>query len=200
MMKTTERFVHALTACRITHMVLDLPLVLKTVLADYPLPWNGDHGVAHWARVLEIGLLLAEETGAVIEVVQLFAVMHDCRRKNEGDDPDHGPRAAKLARSLRGSVFELSDRGFRMLHRACAGHTHERTHPDETIQTCWDADRLDLGRVGITPDPYFLSTEAARRPETIRWADERATMGVIPELVKQEWQIDLEHGSMHRGA
>ena len=119
-----------------------------------------------------------------IEVVQLFAVLHDCRRRNEGDDPNHGPRAAKLARSLRGEVFELSDREFRMLHRACAGHTHERTHPDETIQTCWDADRLDLGRVGITPNPYFLSTDAAKRPETIRWADGRATMGVIPELVK----------------
>jgi uncharacterized protein len=176
-------------------MTVNLTVVLHTVLADYALPWDGEHGVAHWARVLENGHRLAEESGAVLEVVQLFAVLHDCRRRNEGDDPNHGPRAAKLARSLRGEVFELSDREFRMLHRACAGHTHERTHPDETIQTCWDADRLDLGRVGITPDPYFLSTEAAKRPETIRWADERATTRVIPALVKTEWLIDLECGS-----
>ena len=27
-----------------------------------------------------------------------------------------------------------------------------------TIQTYWDADRLDLGHVGIRPDPYFLSS------------------------------------------
>ncbi len=29
-----------------------------------------------------------------------------------------------------------------------------------TIQSCWDADRLDLGRVGIIPNKRFLSDEA----------------------------------------
>jgi uncharacterized protein len=173
-------------------MPLNLRLIVGTVLADYSLPWDGEHGIAHWARVLENGLRLAEETGASIEVVQLFAVLHECRRHNEGLDPDHGRRAAELARSLRGEIFELSDREFRILHRACAGHTHERIHPDETIQTCWDADRLDLGRVGITPSPYFLNTATAKRPEILRWADERATTGVIPDLVKNEWHLDLQ--------
>jgi uncharacterized protein len=172
-------------------MPLNLPLVLHTVLEDYTLPWNGFHGVAHWARVLENGLRLAEESGAVIEVVQLFAVLHDCRRFNEDFDPDHGPRAAELARTLLGGVFDLPDQHFRLLYRACAGHTRERAHPDVTIQTCWDADRLDLGRVGMTPDPRYLSTEIAKRPETIHWADGRATMHFIPDLVKSEWRIDL---------
>ena len=45
-------------------MELNIPLVLKTVLEDYALPLNGDHGVVHWARVLENGLRLAEDTGA----------------------------------------------------------------------------------------------------------------------------------------
>jgi uncharacterized protein len=173
-------------------MLLNIPIVLQTVLEDYKLPWNGDHGIAHWARVLENGLHLARESGASIEVVQLFAVLHDCRRRNEHHDPDHGPRAAELARSLLGEVFDLPRDQFRLLHRACAGHTHERTHPDVTIQTCWDADRLDLGRVGMTPNPRYLSTEIAKRPETIRWADGRATLGVIPEFVKAEWGIELE--------
>ncbi len=173
-------------------MTLNIPVVLHTILEDYPLPWNGYHGIAHWARVLENGLLLAEESGAVIEVVQLFAVLHDCRRWNEHHDPDHGPRAAELARSLRGEVFELPDEHFRLLHRACAGHTRERTHPDVTIQTCWDADRLDLGRVGMTPDPRYLSTAIAKRPETIQWADGRATLGVVPGFVESEWGIDLK--------
>ncbi len=177
-------------------MPLNLPLILHTVLEDYTLPWIGFHGVAHWARVLENGLRLAEETGATIEVVQLFAVLHDCRRVNEHHDPQHGPRAAELARALRGEVFEIDDEHFRLLHRACAGHTRERTHPDRTIQTCWDADRLDLGRVGMLPDPRYLSTEIARRQETIWWADGRATMGFVPEFVKSEWGIDLEGESM----
>ena len=89
-------------------------------------------------------------------------------------------------------MFDLPDHEFGLLHRACHGHTHDRTHPDVTVQTCWDADRLDLGRVGITPIPSRLCTEAARRPETIRWADGRAAFRLVPEFVKDEWGIDLE--------
>ena len=82
-------------------MRLSIPLILHAVLEDYALPWGGYHGVAHWARVYENGLRLAEETGAIVEVVQLFAVLHDSRRVNEHTDPDHGPRAAEFAMSLR---------------------------------------------------------------------------------------------------
>lgn len=173
-------------------MELNIPLVLKTVLEDYALPLNGDHGVAHWARVLENGLRLAEETGASVEVVQLFAVLHDSRRVNEGTDPQHGPRAAEFTLELRGSAFDLDDHEFRLLYKACHGHTHERTHPDVTIQTCWDSDRLDLGRVGITPHPTRLCTEVAKRPEMINWADGRASFGVVPKLVIDEWGIELK--------
>ena len=151
-------------------MELNIPLVLKAVLEDYALPLNGDHGVSHWARVLENGLRLAEETGANVEVVSLFAVLHDSRRINEVTDPEHGPRAAEFAAELRGRVFDLDDNEFRLLHKACEGHTHERNHPDVTIRTCWDSDRLDLGRVGIMPHPSRLCTEVAKRPETIKRA------------------------------
>ena len=171
---------------------MNLLPVLMAVLEDYTLPLGGDHGVAHWARVLENGLLLANETGANVQVVSLFAVLHDSRRINELTDPEHGPRAAEFALRLRGSVFKLDDHEFSLLHRACHGHTQERTHPDVTIQTCWDADRLDLGRVGVTPHPSRLCTEAAKRPETLKWADGRGSFGVVPTFVLDEWGIDLE--------
>jgi uncharacterized protein len=58
---------------------------------------------------------------------------------------------------------------------------------DITIQTCWDADRLDLGRVGTTPDPARLCTAAARDPEMLRWADRRSSDGFVPRIVHQEW-------------
>jgi len=173
-------------------MDLNIPLVLKTVLEDYVLPWHGDHGVVHWARVLENGMRLAENTGANVEVVQLFAVIHDSRRQNEVTDPEHGPRAAEFAMELRGGVFDLDEHEFRLLHKACHGHSHERTHPDVTIQTCWDSDRLDLGRVGIMPHPSRLCTEVAKRPETIKWADGRASFGVVPDFVKDDWGIELK--------
>lgn len=167
------------------------PLVAE-ILRTYRLPPAGLHGVAHWARVLDNGLRLTAETGADAEVVELFAVFHDSRRVNEGHDPDHGARGADLARKLRGSLFELEEGAFHLLCRACEGHTHERTHPDLTIQTCWDADRLDLGRVGIEPHPSRLCTEAARRPEIRKWADGRACFQFVPEFVRIAWEIDLQ--------
>lgn len=171
--------------------MVDVRPILEAVLAEYALPLTGDHGVAHWARVLENGLYLAGATGADVEVVRLFAVLHDSRRVNEVTDPGHGPRAAEFARALRGRAFDLPDRAFGLLHRACAGHTSERTDPDVTVRTCWDADRLDLGRVGITPDLAWLGTAEARCPEVIRRAHGRATFRVVPAFVWAEWGIDL---------
>jgi uncharacterized protein len=172
-------------------MSLDLPRVVTAVLAEYTLPVDGIHGVVHWARVLENGRRLAAQTGANIEVVSLFAVLHDSRRLNESTDPKHGPRAAEFAAVLRGVAFDLLDHEFSLLHSACAGHTHERTHADVTIQTCWDSDRLDLGRVGITPHPSRLCTDAARLRANILWADGRAALGVVPPLVREEWGVML---------
>ena len=48
---------------------------------------------------------------------------------------------------------------------------------DITVQTCWDADRLDLGRVGIRPDPRRLCTAAARNPRMIEAAFARSLAG-----------------------
>jgi|GEM_PF-179726 len=174
---------------------MDLKPILDAILQDYPLPWDGPHGVAHWARVLENGLRLTEETGAQVQVVSLFAVLHDSQRVNEVSDPQHGPRAAEFASTIRGSLFDLPDHEFGLLHRACQGHTHERTHPDITIQTCWDADRLDLGRVGVSPHPSRLCTDVARRTDILKWADGRASFHVVPPFVKDEWDIDLERKS-----
>jgi len=131
--------------------MLDLKPIIHAILEDYALPWHGIHGVSHWARVLENGLRLAQETKANIEVVQLFAIFHDARRINENVDDGHGKRGAELARIFRGKYFTLSDQEFDLLYIACANHTEGKTDGDITVQTCWDADRLDPGRVGVMP-------------------------------------------------
>jgi uncharacterized protein len=64
-------------------------------------------------------------------------------------------------------LFVCSDEELETLQAACYGHTHERDHPDETIATCWDADRLDLPRVGILPTPNRLCTQQAKKPQMI---------------------------------
>ena len=69
---------------------LDIPLVLRAILDECALSPDGDHGVGHWARVLENGLRLAEKTAANIEVVQLFALFHDSKRVRETSDPNMG--------------------------------------------------------------------------------------------------------------
>ena len=120
------------------------------------------HGPDHWRRVERNGLLLASRSGANVIVVRLFALFHDSRRVNEGWDPQHGARGAKHAAALRGVAFDLPDEDFQRLHEACTWHTDGHHHDDPTIGTCWDADRLDLGRVGITPSGEFMSTDFAR--------------------------------------
>jgi len=169
---------------RIVRPPLDL---VRLVLAEYQLPWNGVHGLPHWARVLETGIRLAGETGADPEIVALFALFHDSRRENEGWDDGHGLRGAEFAASLRDTHIALDRYRFDLLYYACAEHTHGRTEGDVTVQTCWDADRLDLGRVHITPDPEFLCTEPARRVDTIVWAEQRSRGGVVPAIVGREW-------------
>ena len=52
---------------------------------------------------------LAAQTGAALRVVELFAVLHDVKRKHDGQDPEHGLRAADFADWLhRRSQIELS--------------------------------------------------------------------------------------------
>ena len=172
--------------------MLDLKALVHVILEDYALPWDGPHGVSHWARVLENGLRLADQTGANVDVVQLFAVFHDSRRRNEGIDDQHGQRGADLAATLRGEWFDLPDAEFDLLYAACARHTHGGTKADITIQTCWDADRLDLGRVGIVPAPHKLCTPSSKTWKIIRWADGRACFEAVPEFVQAEWGIALD--------
>lgn len=61
--------------------------LLKTLKQGFTLDWYGFHGVKHWGRVRMNGLRLANKTGANARVVELFAVLHDSRRMNEGYDP-----------------------------------------------------------------------------------------------------------------
>ena len=142
--------------------------------SQFKLDWRDIHGVSHWVRVRQNGLYLCQSTGANARVVELFAFLHDSCRRNDGHDPEHGARAADYAQSLQGSVFTIPDGDFVVLVEACQGHTHGRYNDNVTVQTCWDADRLDLGRVGIRPLAERLCTEAARDPVLIESAYRRS--------------------------
>jgi uncharacterized protein len=161
--------------------------LITTLLKQSILPRNSIHGLSHWARVFDNGYQLAQLTQANINVIQLFAIFHDAKRVNDGRDFGHGQRGAEYAASLRGTLFNLSDEEFDLLYTACAQHTNGKITDDITIQTCWDADRLDLGRVGIRPHPKYLGTDAAKNPDMIFWATQRARKRISPKWVYKEW-------------
>ena len=140
----------------------------------YQLSLEGVHGLAHWQRVQENGLKLAAHNGADSDIVRLFSFLHDCCRENDRWDPEHGPRAAEFTESLRGDLIAASDETFGTLLAAIHGHTNTIHTADLTIGTCWDADRLDIGRVGKKPDRRFLNTKIAKEDWVLRWAYERS--------------------------
>ena len=138
---------------------------------QFPLDLKGIHGVKHWARVYVNGKKIAEkQAGVRLDVITLFAFLHDHKRIDEGRDINHGARAALAVNELRGRYFEIDNEGFQLLQEAMSGHSHGGTDKNITVQACYDADRLDLGRIGIRPDPEYLCTKIAKDPEFIQAA------------------------------
>jgi uncharacterized protein len=150
--------------------------LVAVALSGFAMPQSPYHGLPHWARVRSHGVRLALHYGLSPAVPALFGLLHDCRRENESYDPQHGVRAAELVDELasKDRLRSLSQIEIRHLSRACEQHSDGLIDAPRIIQVCWDADRLDLGRVGITPDPRLLCTPAAReeacRAKAYRWS------------------------------
>ena len=83
---------------------------------SFYLDWQGIHGAPHWARVRLNGLTVARRNGADTTVVELFSVLHDSRRYNDGTDDGHGSRGAEHAAELNGRYFDLSAQQLDDLH------------------------------------------------------------------------------------
>lgn len=151
----------------------DFERALAAAKAQFRLDIHGVHGLPHWERVLKHGTAIAGVDKEVdIKVVNLFAVLHDSQRFDEDDDPFHGRRAADYMLSLVEDDILISISRVQMAELFWALRDHSRgvrvNHP--TVQACWDADRLDLGRVGIKPEAKYLGSEYARRPDVIEAA------------------------------
>jgi uncharacterized protein len=121
------------------------------------------HGELHWRTVGTNGLWLAEPLdGADTLVIFLFALLHDSMRENDSIDPEHGARAAAFAVALHAEgLLGTTPAQLETLRYACFEHTNGLVSSDPTVGVCWDADRLDLPRVGIQPDPARFSTARA---------------------------------------
>ncbi len=111
---------------------------------------------------------------------------------NEGIDPGHGARGAELAEKLK-SMLDLTEAQLEELKHACRHHTDGTTEGSVTVRTCWDADRLDLWRVGIHPSRSRLCTAEGKGEELFEWSRLRGSRGFVPECAL-EWLGSFEAG------
>lgn len=138
------------------------------------------HGPKHWARVAHFGKKLATLHGLderAHQCVELFAWTHDLARLSEGEDLEHSQRGAEFLPRVIGHLnLSLNDEVILLTRRAIefhnAGFDAEQAYhqgllegfdwnKDDlllTVGACWDADRLDLLRLGREPDPNRMST------------------------------------------
>ena len=138
------------------------------------------HGPAHWARVHRFGLELARQLNLSLQersCIEVFAWLHDLARVDDGGGRQHAVDGAKQVRTIAGQVFpSLTDDQIRIVELAVRHHSDGLTAdvaarqglfgscpwPTEqalnTVACCWDADRLDLLRLGREPLDRYMST------------------------------------------
>lgn len=152
------------------------------VVAQFRLPAYSAHAEDHWKRVEHYGLWVGQHSGADLLVVRLFALFHDSQREEDSGDPEHGPRAAVYAAQLCGREFELAAEQLKLLQLACRDHTRGFTSRNPTIGACWDADRLDLDRVGARPRAEFMSTQMGAQLAGLDTRERRQRVGIpVPQ-------------------
>lgn len=129
------------------------------------------HGYDHWRGVERRGHYIAERNGADKKVVSAFAFTHDIGRTSDSKEPGHGQCGADIIREFFvAEVFDLNARQYEQLLQAVTEHDIETAQSsDITVQTCWDADRLDLPRLYVFPDKNRLCTEVGKSEETFHY-------------------------------
>lgn len=137
-------------------------LPLKDLVEFVSKKWQLDelHGLKHWKNVHRNGVLLMQMQSNVNPfVVIAFAYLHDCCRINNGNDESHGERALGAIDEIRNTILKnFSNEEISLLKAACLLHTSIQKVGNPTIDICFDADRLDLDRVGIKPNPLKMAT------------------------------------------
>ena len=96
-------------------------------------------------------------------MVEYFAYLHDSKRQNDDHDPEHGLRASRYCRHLYSEgLIDLHPQELEQLCNAVRLHNMRHISGDITCQSCWDSDRLEIGRVGKAPSPERLFTSAGK--------------------------------------
>ena len=136
--------------------------IIQKIKQELKISPDSIHGERHWNRVAAFGEHIAQHEGLNRHLIKLFAYFHDSKRHNDNYDPKHGLRAAEYIKTFTLTELDLNEKEREQLIFACQHHTYEKKTEDRDILACWDADRLDLPRAGITVDPDRLFSETAK--------------------------------------
>ena len=140
--------------------------IIKLTMSQFVMDHETSmHGITHWQEVEKNAIMLAVQPGVDMTVVRLFAYFHDCKRVEEYEDYEHGERAAEFVKECRvsGKLDFIDDAQYALLWEACNYHNKGVTSENLTVGACYDADRIELLRCGITPRPELMSTPIGKR-------------------------------------
>lgn len=86
------------------------------------------------------------------------------KAKRYADHPDPAKLIETLMSTREEAGVSLDNRQMHDLTLAVMEHNDGKVSADcGTVGVCWDADRLELPRVGIIPNAKLLSTKAGKR-------------------------------------
>jgi len=139
--------------------------IIELAKAQFVMDENSCHGLRHWKEVDLNGQMLALQEGVDPVVVHLFAYLHDCKRVEDNGDYEHGERAAEFVQECRvlGKLDFINDAQYALLWEACNFHNKGTISENPTVGACFDADRIELIRVGIIPKIELMSTPMGKR-------------------------------------
>ena len=139
----------------------EIERLIHAVEAESSFKDSKYHGNQHWRCVSMVGSRLAKQEGINPLLPLLFGIFHDSMRENDDDDPYHGRRGAGLAVEMyQQGLLPISEAMLSKLVHACNTHTEAPATYDPHAGVCYDADRLNLWRVGIEPHQKYISTDA----------------------------------------
>lgn len=167
--------------------------LLSFARLQFKLNMDGYHGIRHWERVESVGLELARVNKINPDIITAFAYIHDCCRQNEEHDPEHGLRSALAwAHYTEYAPIGLSLHQKNLVYQAIRDHNLGLTVAPIEVQTCWDADRLDLPRVGCQVDTNKLCTKAGIAYHTNRSSQDHHPKVWAPQY-GMRWIGDQNH-------
>lgn len=159
---------------------------IKTTLQDFtyeikeikkqPINWNqaekiifnsytlkqGIHGIDHVKRVVENAKIIAKkECPNNYDDIVIGAYLHDIGRIDDNGGNEHAFRGFEISKQLLAKYWPHLNH--KKILTAIKEHADSLITDDPLIGSIWDADRLDLTRLGIKINLELLSTQTAKK-------------------------------------